>query len=239
MTRPDETKLYQGDFEGFVARRDALARKLREGGDGEAADRVRALKKPSRVAWALNQLSGKPRKQLLDAGAALRKAQERLVAGKGDRADLRTAAEREQAAVANALEAVGKAGAKLSAAAEEKARQTLHAVALDEAVREEFEAGRLVTEHEVAGLGGLTLGTGRAPAKKPAADRRRRERLKAAEAKARELEERHEAAEREAKAARTAAEEAKRDLDRATRGVDRAAKEAAAARAKADELRER
>jgi len=39
-------ELYLGDFEGFVGRRSELAKQLRARGDGEGADRVRALKKP-------------------------------------------------------------------------------------------------------------------------------------------------------------------------------------------------
>ena len=119
----DETVLgevFVGDFEGFVARRNALAKRLRADGDQGAGDRVRGLKKPSRVAWAINQVSargGKPRDELLDAGAALREAQEGLVAGSAERENLREAQGREQAAVERALEAVGevtaKAGAKL------------------------------------------------------------------------------------------------------------------------------
>ena len=73
MAQPDE--LYVGDFEGFVSRRDELAKGLRADGDSEAANRVRARKKPSRPAWAINQVSaGQPklRDALLAAGAALR-----------------------------------------------------------------------------------------------------------------------------------------------------------------------
>ena len=74
-------ELYLGDFEGFVGRRSELAKQLRARGDGEGADRVRALKKPGRVAWAINQLSGDDatvRDELLGAGAALREAHETL-----------------------------------------------------------------------------------------------------------------------------------------------------------------
>jgi len=77
-------EVYLGNFEGFVTRRNELAKLLRAQGSGEAAERVRALKKPSRVAWAVNQLSARDaalRDGLLDAGAALRRAHERLVGG--------------------------------------------------------------------------------------------------------------------------------------------------------------
>jgi len=92
-----------------VRGRNELAKKQRTQGDREAADGVRVLKKPSRVAWWLNQFSArgaKLRDELLDAGEALREAQERLVAGEGESADLREASSREREAVSAALAAV-------------------------------------------------------------------------------------------------------------------------------------
>ena len=157
-------ELYAGDFDDFVARRNELAKQLRGEGDGEAADRVRALKKPSRGAWAINRVSAdepKLRHGLLEAGTKLRKAQEKAVAGTGDRAKLREAGELEKAAVSRALDSARgvaeDAGAKLSPAALERVRKTLHAVALDEDVRRDFERHRLTTEHEAAAMGGLSL----------------------------------------------------------------------------------
>lgn len=103
----EERDLYVGDFDGFVARRNELAKHLRADGDPDEADRVKALRKPSRVAWAINQVSAekKQRDELLEAGAALRQAQEQLLGGKADGADLRKAGEREQAAVDMTLDA--------------------------------------------------------------------------------------------------------------------------------------
>ena len=76
------------------------------------------------------------------------------------------------------------AGAKLSPAAVERVRNTLHAVALDEDVRRDFERHRLTTEHEAAGLGGV-MPTGGAPARRKRDEtKRRRDELKAAEAEA-------------------------------------------------------
>lgn len=152
--------LYLGDFEGFIDRRNELAKQMRARDDGEGAERVRALKKPSRVAWAINQLSGHDatvRDELLGAGAALREAHERLMNGKAKSGDLRRAGEEEQAAVTRALGVVTKltqdASTELSAAAVDRARQTLHAVSLDEEVRRDFECHRLITEHDPSGLG--------------------------------------------------------------------------------------
>src|ERR1043166_9313928 len=58
---PDESTLereifavYRGPLEQFVRRRDALAKELRASGRREAADLAKALRKPGRSAWALN-----------------------------------------------------------------------------------------------------------------------------------------------------------------------------------------
>jgi hypothetical protein len=60
---PDPTDLqaairsvYRGPLEGFVGRRDSVVKQLRASKQREAADRVKALRKPSRVAWALGQV---------------------------------------------------------------------------------------------------------------------------------------------------------------------------------------
>jgi hypothetical protein len=47
-------RVYGGPLEDFVRRRDALARELRSAGERELAGTVKALRKPSRIAWALN-----------------------------------------------------------------------------------------------------------------------------------------------------------------------------------------
>jgi len=247
-------ELYLGDFETFTARRNELAKQMRAQGAGEGANAVRTLRKPGRAAWAINQFSAGDatvRDELLGAGAALRQAHERLLAGKAKSADLRSANNREQAAVTAALEAVTalsqSAGARLSPAAADRARQTLHAVSLDEAVRRDFESHRLTTEHEPAGLGDFSpdaaspsSGSGKSRPAKDAERReaKRRRELKAAEAAARKALEREEAAEREVGDARESAEQAQRHLQRATKALDKASGEAAAARTQVDELRE-
>jgi len=212
------------------------------------------------VAWAVNQLSARDaalRDGLLDAGAALRRAHERLVGGEAGSADLRAIGEQERAAVGAALDALGvlasDAGVNLSPAALEPARQTLHAVTLDEGVRRDFERGHLSTEHEATGLGGLSLGAA-PPVRKGGgkhssggkdrerlAARRRAEELEAAEAEAeaRELERSHRNAEEKVEAARRSAEEAQRDLKLATAALSEAESAASAARGRVDGLRER
>jgi len=69
----------------FTAARNALAAKLKKGGDAAAADRVKALGKPSISVWIANQLYWRHRKafdRLLAAGEQFRKAQAAQLAGK-------------------------------------------------------------------------------------------------------------------------------------------------------------
>lgn len=260
MAAPDDKalgKVFVGDFEGFVARRDALAKRLRTDGDSEAAEQVKALKKPSRTAWAVNQFAangGKQRTALLKAGMALRDAQEALVSGDGDRETLIKARDRERSAVSDALQTIGtlaaKAGPELNTAATDRVRHTLHAIALDDEVREQFEAARLLTDHEASGLGGGALTAGRpakqksTPAKQAKRDReadrkrRRREELKAAEADATKRDRELESAELELSEATKAAERAQGDLKRATKQRDRAQAAADKAAEKVDGLRD-
>lgn len=60
-TSDDKTRLdravrsvYDGSLEDFVRRRDALAKELRSTGERASAASVKRLRKPSRIAWALN-----------------------------------------------------------------------------------------------------------------------------------------------------------------------------------------
>jgi hypothetical protein len=222
-------QVYAGDFDGFVKRRDELAKRLRSEGEREGAGAVKALKKPNQPAWALNQLRAKQREKLLKAATRLRGAQERLVAGDADPDELRQATEAERGAVSEALNAATalaeEQGTALSDQATERARQTLHAVALDDAVREEFERGRLTADHDPPGLGELSLGAvkpskaGAERKKRKAAERdaakQRREEIQAAEAEVKKLMSRRDDAEREVEAARKKLDQVGNALKRA------------------------
>jgi len=48
-------RVYGGPLEEFVPRRDTLAKELRSAGERDTASAVKALRKPSRLAWALDQ----------------------------------------------------------------------------------------------------------------------------------------------------------------------------------------
>ena len=144
--------LYGLPLEDFVARRDALAKELRAGGDREGAAEVKRLAKPTRAAWSVNRLARERPEEiqaLVEAGAALAGAQEALLGG-ADADVLRGAAEAARALV-DAL-----AGqAPVDGATRDKVRATLHAATVDEEVRAEVAAGRVLKERSASGFGGL------------------------------------------------------------------------------------
>jgi hypothetical protein len=153
----------------FTSARDERAKALRKDGRREEADAVKALRKPTVAAWALNQLARRRPKQvegLVAAGEDLRAAQDELLAG-GHRKAFQSAAAAERDQVAKlAQEAVTLAaedGERASPALTEKIAATLHAAALDEETAEELRAGRLVREREA--IGGFGAMTAAAPAR--------------------------------------------------------------------------
>lgn len=92
--------LYKGPLSEFVAARSRLAKTL----DGADARRVKALKKPTIVPWAVSQVYWRARplyERLAKSGAALRAAQ--IAALRGRSADVRGAADSHRQVVAEAV----------------------------------------------------------------------------------------------------------------------------------------
>jgi hypothetical protein len=210
----DLDHLYALPLEEFTPARDAAAREIRKAGDRETAAVVAKLPKPTPAAWTANQVAREQPElvdALLDAGAALREAQEAAVSGGGGRG-LREATLAERAAV-DAVMAAATAhrpgGRALSRAVADRLRTTLHAAAADESIREALAAGRLVSEAQAGGAWPFALEPGEPapPKKKPAAGKR------GAAAKPRPAKrgETDDSAERDAAAAREAAEKAERE----------------------------
>jgi hypothetical protein len=69
-------ELYRGPLEEFVGARGELARRLRAGGDREAAAAVAGLRKPSLGAWAVDQLAARAPDLVRDLLAAASDARE-------------------------------------------------------------------------------------------------------------------------------------------------------------------
>jgi hypothetical protein len=259
-------RLYGLPLEQFVAERDALAKRLRGEKRREDADAVKALRKPTVAAWAANQvLRSQPdeRRALLEAGDALRAAQEGLLAGRGDAATARSAAEGERRAVGDLVSAargLARDEGFLSDAVLDRVRETLHSATTDDEARAEVEAARLDRERRPAAFGGLegfaVAPPPRAPAKparskrqpppqpadrKPAGDGEAdRDREREERDREREAERERRPAERDRRRERQAAvreaKAAERDAGRRRREAERAAHDAERrfARARAD-----
>ena len=219
-------RLYGLPDSEFTAARNELAKQL----EGEAAERVQGLKKPSRAAGAINRAARSSRKDvkgLLDAADKLRTAQEKLLQG-GDRKALNDAVKKERAAVDKLMTAVQKElGGGKSTAMTERARDTLHAVAIDPELREELEAGRVIEDRAAVGLGPLTAGGGggKRPARGGGSAKKQAEARKRMKQVERELED----AERALRRARDEQSDAAGRLEAANAAVATAEREHAAA----------
>ena len=217
-------ELYGAPLDEFVSRRDALARSLRKEGKREEADEVKALRKPSVAAWAVNVLAREEREavdELLAAGERLRAAHAELLDG-GDPGAVQEAAGAERTAVEGLVAAahgvLADAGRPATDATLDRVRDTLHAAASDDTVRELVRAGRVVEDAEATGfaLAGLSPGKG---AKRPAAARPRK--ADRAAARRKEAAERVKQAQAELAEAEGAVREAERALARAEKEADR------------------
>ena len=160
----------------FTRERDERAKALRKEGTRDEADAVKALRKPTVAAWALNQLARRRAKEverLVAAGEELRAAQDELLAG-GDRKAFQSAAAREREQVAKladeATDLVSEAGERATPALREKIAETLHAAALDEDTAEELRSrppgprargDRRVRWDDGGGVGGERRAVGR------------------------------------------------------------------------------
>jgi hypothetical protein len=166
-------RLYALPLEEFTGERDEVAKRLRKQGDRDAAAEVKALKKPSVAAWAVNQVRrDRPEdvRSLLEvteelhrvyAGLSSAGARERLA----EAADMQRDLIRSLVRCAQQLLEAG--GHSANEATLNKVADTLRAAALDEELREQVSAGRVVKEQSAAGLGPLESLP--APAKRPKA----------------------------------------------------------------------
>jgi hypothetical protein len=140
-------ELYELPDDEFTSARDALAKRLRGEKRRDDADAVKALRRPSVAAGAINRaVREHGADDLLAAGEALRDAHEALLSGDGDATAVREATTREREAVRDfARLALGDAA---TPSTEDKVRATLHAASVDDDVRELLVAGRLEREAE-------------------------------------------------------------------------------------------
>jgi hypothetical protein len=237
-------RLYGLGLEEFTGARNDLARRLREGGDRENAERVKALTKPPVSAWAVNQLA---RSNELEV-QRLVKVSERLREAQADAArepDAFREATLEEREVVNRLRdgaqaILTSAGHAASDSTLDRIATTLRAAAVTDEGRKLLKRGRFEEDREATGFEaftGLRVAPKPAdrPARKPASgtgrgDAARERRLESARAKvekaradARDLGQQAEAAEREAAEARGTLERAERNAGQLRARAERAA----------------
>jgi hypothetical protein len=173
MTQPPEPAelepallaVYRGPLEEFVSRRDALVKQLRAAKRREDADRVKALRKPSRTAWVLDSVAHEDPAVLEQLAASISAAQT-VESG----ADLRASMDNVRTAIRD-VAAVGarvaiRAGQPIDASALVTA---VHAVIGETSAFNDLRAGRLVDVPDGGGLDILSAITISVPASPPAA----------------------------------------------------------------------
>lgn len=150
--------LYALPLAEFTPERDARAKELK-GTDKQLAARVKALRKPSAAAWAVNLLvrrEGGQVDQVLEVGAALREAQESL-----DGEELRALTRQRRqltAAVTTRSRALAQEhGLKLSSSVAEQVEATLTAAMLDAGAAQAVRSGLLVAPLAATGVDAVDL----------------------------------------------------------------------------------
>jgi chromosome segregation ATPase len=157
--------LLPGEFTKARNERAADARGL---GDGNLADRITQLKKPSTSAWAVNMLARhrtEEVRQLLELGASLRAAQSEL-----DADELRELGKQRQkliaAVVKQAQILAEELGGPIGSAAADEVGQTLQAALVDEDAADAVMAGLLAKPLAASGWGSVDVDSAVAVASK-------------------------------------------------------------------------
>jgi hypothetical protein len=248
-------RLYRLPLGEFTAARNDLAKQLRDEGQTDQAEQVKALKKPSVAVWLANQLAHEDEvdiKRLLKAGEALTNSQAQLAGGRSSDDFLEARREEQRALERLAREAhelVAQQG--IGASAVERAIQTLRAASLTKEGREQLKRGRLTEELRPPGFEALA-GVGAAASRSPQtqrgskserqAEQRRalkeaREALRRARTKQRELDAVARTVAREAERAEDEALRRRREAGEAQAEADAAAREVSEAEGDVEQLR--
>ncbi len=143
----------------FTAARNDYAKQLKDEGDRELSDRVKALRKPAAAAWVVNMLvrhNADEMTQVLDLGESLRQAQADL-----DGDALRELARQRRrliAAVAGKGRTLARElGQKVSESVVRQVEDTLHAAMIDTDAAAAVRTGLLVDPLSATGVGSLKV----------------------------------------------------------------------------------
>ena len=214
----DLDDLYAAPYDRFIAERNALAKDAEDKGE---ASRIKALRKPTLPAWAINQVARLHRdelRHLVELSDELRRARGEQV---------RSMSKERNAAVASLVEraraVLTEAGHSASAANIERITNTLQAASVDPESLDDLLTGRLSTDMEPSGFASIPLELVEDGGESdPAARRKARAEIKKlqsdaarAEREAHDLERAADVAEEAAKGARRAARTARRRADKA------------------------
>lgn len=226
--------LYALPLNEFTKARNDLASRLKRAHQTEAAVAVRALKKPTAVAWTANHLARVVPEQvasLLDAGRRLRETQQRALSGDADPGDVADATSAERGAVRLlVISARRELGDRASPSLLDRLDRTLQAAAVDEIAQELLVRGRLTEELTAVGFGPLEAVEHVRPRRDEVA-RAARERLNALRAEARRLGAEARSAEASALEAERAADVLRTEAAQRRSEADRAARDLAEAEA--------
>ena len=236
--------LFEADPREFVAARDRLSKQLRADGEREEAARIKALRRPSVAAWALNQVARhRPAavRKLLETVEHARTAQDELLAG-GDRGALRAALAERRHAMHDVLDAAREHLEASGRSPDTATREIESALqgAVDDAFITSLQNGELIDleggdgddEDQLAGLLSASVREPPAPRVSPATEARRKkladevarlgDELEAATSRLRECDELVTRHERDLNAARAARDDAARARGRAETALERA-----------------
>jgi hypothetical protein len=229
--------------EAFTSARDELAKRAASQDRTDEARAIKALRRPTVAAWAVNQLVRRRPEdvdELLETGTALRRAQRKVLSGVGG-GDFRDASERRRRMVTRLVreaEAILREAGRASAGAGEAVRSTLEAASLEEESGEQVRSGRLSKELPPPASFGAVEGLGLVPAP--------RERASPPKAKTRAEKEKDQAAALRAQRDQAASEarhlgdlaaQSRRNAIRAREAANRADQRAERLRADAEEAR--
>jgi hypothetical protein len=145
-------EIFGGPPAGFIKGRDALAQELKKAGNEEEAKRVKALRKPSKAAAALNALAlddPKPVKRYLGLAEKLRKA----TSGRIDVKRMRELAREEGELLEDLVASAGALGDGLSSSTLDRVRETLQAAQVDSDLAAKVLSGRVEREERAASVG--------------------------------------------------------------------------------------
>lgn len=232
-------ELYANAPDAFTKKRDELAKRLKTEGNAGAAASVKALRKPTQIAYVLNQVARRfPDEvgELVDVGRELARAQRKALRGGDASGDLRTAIGRQREVVRDLTTKTGRLMGEIGVSATghlDEIAGALQAALVDPVVGAQLEEGRLEKVPAPAtGFPGASPqveppGEREVPPPPKSAPRPRKKTAKERQAEARAA--KRETAKRAAAEKREAAERAREAKERAKREAERKKLDAKAA----------